>query len=89
MIHVDNGTVHLAGGLADTVAESMVVIQHLYEYLRFIDKEDADAWLDDIPDAIRNGAKETPTYDSAPEGLYELDDEIYERMLGDDEDADS
>lgn len=85
MIHVDNGTVHLAGELGTTIAEAMVVIQHLYEYLRFIDKDDADAWLDDIPEAIRNGAKTTPTYDTPPEGLYHIDDDIYERMLGDDD----
>lgn len=89
MIHVDNGTVHLAGELGITVAEAMVVIQHLYEYLRFIDEEDAEAWLDEIPSAIRDGVKATPAYDTAPEGLYSLDDDIYERMLGEDEDADT
>lgn len=90
MIHVDDSNVQFAGDLLHTVAESMVVIQHLYEYLRFIDKEDADKWLDDIPDAIRNGVKTAPTFEDEPEGLYSIDDdiEIYERMLGDDDDAD-
>lgn len=86
MIYADDSTIKLAGELSVTVAEAMVVIQHLYEYLLFIDKDGAESWLDDIPDAIRNGAKVAPTYE--PNELIELDEDVFKRMLGDEDDDD-
>lgn len=90
MIHIENDKVHLAGLLEDTIAEAMIVVQNLYEYLRFIDKDVAEKWLDGVPDSIRRGAEKAPLIKDDLEissgEIADIDDDAYLKMLGEDDD---